>query len=327
MANMHLVTGYAGKEHVTAADHGAFHTALFGSGQFVLNTGNKLAASSPSNNTVRILDGDLLMQGRHVRLNEGSHVDLTIDNGAQGYYRNDLIVARYTRNESTGVEEVNLVVIKGTAAASNPADPEHTSGDLITDHAIQNDMPLYRVVLNGLAVEKLVPVFTALEVNIPALLEAVTGKAAAKHEHGVGDITSGILPVARGGTGVTTISELGAALGNTRIATGSYKGTNTYGENNPNILTFDFEVKYLRIGVRQCYGTFEPTVYGESLSYYTNEFFLDALVPNVYTPYGVSGWTKIKKSANGKTITWYMTQDAFRQLNDGASTYHYIAIG
>lgn len=160
MSNLHLVTGYAGAAHITAADHGSFNSAIFGAGQYVLNRGNKFAASIVSNNKITVLDGDLLIQGRHVRLNEGSYVDLTIDNGAQGMLRHDLIVARYTKNSATGVEECNLVVIKGTAAASNPADPAYTAGDIINDHVTIADMPLYRVILNGLNVQPLVQLFT-----------------------------------------------------------------------------------------------------------------------------------------------------------------------
>jgi hypothetical protein len=159
MANMHLVTGYAGTEHITAADQGSFNASLFGSGQYVLDRGNKFAASIVTNNQITVLDGDILMQGRHIRVNEGSYVDLTIENGAQGMLRNDLVVVRYTKNSESGKEEANLVVIKGTAVASNPSDPAYTSGDIINSHVLLNDMPLYRVVLNGLTIQKLVPLF------------------------------------------------------------------------------------------------------------------------------------------------------------------------
>lgn len=165
MSNVHLVTGYAGQAHVTAADDGSFNTAIFGVGQYVLNVGNKLAASVVTNNKITVSDGDILMQGRHIRLNEGSTVDLTIDNGAQGKLRNDLIVARYTKDAVSGVEEVNLVVIKGTAVDSDPADPEYTSGDIINDHALSNDMPLYRVPLNGLTVGTLTPLFSVADLG------------------------------------------------------------------------------------------------------------------------------------------------------------------
>lgn len=160
MGNVHLVTGYAGKQHVTAADQGSFNAALVGAGEYVLKRGNMFAASVVTNNKITIQDGDLVMQGRHVRLNEGSTVDLTIENGQQGYKRHDLIVARYTKNAETDVEDVNLVVIKGTAAASTAADPEYTAGDIINDHVLLNDMPLYRVVLDGLNVQPLEQLFT-----------------------------------------------------------------------------------------------------------------------------------------------------------------------
>lgn len=152
MANMHLVTGYAGQEHVTAADHGAFNAALIGTGQFVLAKGSVFEAQVITNNQIRILDGELMMQGRFVRLDPGTYIDLTIDNGAQGMKRNDLIVARYTKNTSTAVEAVDLVVIKGTAAASNPVDPSYTEGDVAGGTATLNDFPLWRIPIDGLNV-------------------------------------------------------------------------------------------------------------------------------------------------------------------------------
>ena len=188
MGNMHLVTGYAGQEHITAADQGAFHTALFGSGQFVLGKGNRLAANVISNNLVRVLDGDLIMQGRYARLNEDTFADLAIENGEQGKKRHDLVVARYTRNTATGVEDVNLVVIKGTAVASNPADPKYTDGDLLNAHDAVNDMPLYRLVIDGLNVAEPVQLFTLMESTLPSVRDEIQ-------------------PVEKGGTGGITAEE------------------------------------------------------------------------------------------------------------------------
>ena len=159
MGNLHLVTGYQGTEHVTAADHGSLYAAIFGSGSYVLDRGNKLAATVVTNNQIRIADGDIILQGRHIRLNEGATVDLTIENGAQGYYRNDLICVRYTRNSGTGVEEASLVVIKGTAMTASPTDPAYNNGDLLTDNAETVDFPLYRVPLSGITVQPLVALF------------------------------------------------------------------------------------------------------------------------------------------------------------------------
>lgn len=167
MGNIHLVTGYAGQEHVTAADQGAFNAAFFGGEQFIFAKGNQFSASIVTNNQVRVLDGDIYMQGRYIRLNKDSYVDLAIENGEQAVFRNDLIVVRYTKDAGTGVEDANLVVIKGTAAANDPVDPAHTAGDLIENNDILNDIPLYRVVLNGINIQELVPLFTVKDTTVP----------------------------------------------------------------------------------------------------------------------------------------------------------------
>ena len=159
MGNMHLVTGFAGQEHITAIDQGAFNAALIGTGQFVLDKGKALEAQIISNNQIRILDGELMMHGRFVRLNPDTYVDLTIENGVQGKKRNDLIVARYTKQPVTGIESVDLVVIKGTSVDSNPVDPSHTEGDITNGAATQHDFPLWRIPLDGLNVGSPVALF------------------------------------------------------------------------------------------------------------------------------------------------------------------------
>ena len=247
MGNLHLVTGYAGKAHITADDQGSLNAAVFGEGQFVLNRGNKLSASIVTNNQIKVLDGDILMQGRHIRLNSGSFVELAIENGAQGYNRHDLIVARYTKSSSTGVEDCNLIVIKGTATTGAASDPEYTSGDIIGGNALQNDMPLYRVPINGLNVQELVPLFTVIDnrlvdilahtheiSEIPNLLATLNAKVptnrtvaglalsnnitvsqlltALAHSHAGADLSSAV-PVSKGGTGATTAASARSNLG------------------------------------------------------------------------------------------------------------------
>lgn len=154
MATMHLVTGYKGEAHVSAADMGSLYAAVFGPDTYVLDRGSKLAASVITNNTVRVSDGDLVMQGRHIRLENAA--DLTVENGAQGYYRHDLIVVRYAKDTSSGQESAELAVLKGTAALTTPEDPSHTAGDILSG-AAKAEVPLYRIVLNGLNIEELAP--------------------------------------------------------------------------------------------------------------------------------------------------------------------------
>ena len=197
MANLHLVTGHAGSGHITATDQGAFNAALMGKGQIVLGAGNALQAQVISNNLIRVLDGELMMQGRFVRLEPGTYVDLAIDNGTQGTKRNDLIVARYSKNAATGVEECNLVVIKGESAASNPVDPECTEGDITNSEALLNDFPLWRIPIDGINVGNPVALFSTFSDSMLTILDGLRG-----HKHGAGDITSGTLSVSRGGTGI-----------------------------------------------------------------------------------------------------------------------------
>ena len=172
MSNLHLVTGYAGVEHVTSNDHGSLNAAMFGNGEFVLERGNQFAASIQSNNKVRVLDGDLLMQGRHIRLKESTYVDLNFDNGTQGYKRLDLIVVRYSKSSTTDVEEANLVVIKGTPSETSYNAPDKITGDILTDGAFENDTVLYRVKFDGLNVQPLEKVFET--VSSPETLQKET---------------------------------------------------------------------------------------------------------------------------------------------------------
>ena len=81
---MELVTGCMGEAHISAEDDAAFYRAIFGEGDWVLETGQKLAYEIVSNNQIDIKDGDILMQGRHGRLEKNKVDSCTITNGAQG---------------------------------------------------------------------------------------------------------------------------------------------------------------------------------------------------------------------------------------------------
>lgn len=235
MGNMHIVTGFRGENHVTAADVGSFNAAIFGSGQYVLNRGSKFATTILTNNSIRVADGDLLIQGRHVRLNEGSYVDLTIENGAQGFLRNDLIVARYTKDSNSGVEDVNLVVIKGTPAASNPVDPEYTSGDIINDHVYLADMPLYRVPLDSLNVQTLVPLFEMASLQEP---HASTHAKGGSDEIKLTDIgaaaasvaVTAILPISGWTNNTQTVAVPGVKANSNVIVSAAPESFTAYGE-------------------------------------------------------------------------------------------------
>lgn len=155
-----IITGHTGTQHVTAEAAGALHAGVIGSGKYVLAGGNQFAAEIVSNNLIKIKSGELVNQGRHMRIPENSYEEVTIQNGAQSVKRNDLIVMRYKKDSSTLIESAELVVIKGTAG-STAADPSYVSGNIFAG-ATQDDFPLYRVSLNGLNIESVTTLFSTV---------------------------------------------------------------------------------------------------------------------------------------------------------------------
>jgi hypothetical protein len=150
----HLVTGYAGKEHIRSADQGSFNAAFFGDGEFVMSSGSRFAGAIINNNTVRISDGDMLMQGRHIRIEPNTYEDLTISTGTAGTNRIDLIVMTYEKNAASGIESAKLEVVQGTATSGTPSAPELVSGDILNGD-LKNQMPLYAVYVSGVALTKI----------------------------------------------------------------------------------------------------------------------------------------------------------------------------
>ena len=157
----HLVTGYKGSEHIKSADQGSFNAAFFGSGQFVMEMGNQFEGSIVNNNTVRILDGDILMYGRHIRIDPGTFEDLTIETGNAGKNRIDLVCMTYEKNTSDGTEKAYLEVLKGSETEGTPSAPEYTDGNIIIG-AIKNQMPLYKLTINGVVLQDITPLFKTI---------------------------------------------------------------------------------------------------------------------------------------------------------------------
>jgi hypothetical protein len=146
---MKIVTGYTGTPHITANDDQARNQGIFGAGNYVLNTGNKLNAVLTNATTVTLVDGDGVMQGVHFRIEPGMTEAVSISSGTPGYNRIDLICARYIKDAGTGIESVNLVVIEGTPSTSTPSEPPHTTGNILAGDTLA-EFPIWKVTLTGL---------------------------------------------------------------------------------------------------------------------------------------------------------------------------------
>lgn len=158
---MEIITGYAGKPHVTAEQDRDVNEGIFDTGSFVLKTGSQLAAELVSNNEIKVRDGVLVIQGCTAVIKKNTYDPVTIANGSQGMKRIDLIVARYNKNEETKIEEVMLKVIQGTPNASTAAVPTYKTGDIQSGDLVA-DMPLYKVTLDGLNVTSVDKMFTVI---------------------------------------------------------------------------------------------------------------------------------------------------------------------
>ena len=152
-----LITGYAGKSHITSAGDGAVNAAVLGNGRYVLDIAEKFAYELISNNQIRIKSGYAVNQGRKIELAVNDYEELTIDNGLQGVKRCDLIAITYEKNLETGIETAVMNVIKGTSG-DDYLDPEHTVGNILNADA-KDDFLLYRVKINGLSIESVEKLF------------------------------------------------------------------------------------------------------------------------------------------------------------------------
>ncbi len=176
---MKIVTGRTGAAHVTSADDGARNAGIIGTGKYIFDIGNKFAYEIISNNLIRVKDGYGINQGRQFGIEHADYEECEIDNGLQGVKRTDLIVAKYKRDSLTGLESVTIAVIKGTSG-DNYTDPEYVEGNILNGDD-EDDFLLYRVKINGLAIEKVETMFnTLLDVkSIYDKLVAVNNLAAA----------------------------------------------------------------------------------------------------------------------------------------------------
>ena len=148
---MNIITGYRDEPHVTSQQVRDANIAIYGNGVYILNVGDKLAATVISANEIEISDGLVVAEGCMAEVARGTTESITVDNGEQGMMRKDLIVLRYTKNSGTNVEDMEIDLIKGTPASANPATPAYTSGS-IADGDTLVEFPLFVVNLNGITV-------------------------------------------------------------------------------------------------------------------------------------------------------------------------------
>lgn len=175
---MKIVSGKTGTPHVTSEQFRQTIEGTVGQGSYILTSGENLEPELASNNMLKIRGGMMSHHGNISCVDLNTYDEVTLTNGSQGVKRIDLIVNRYTRNDETGLEKNEWVVIIGTPDASNPKVPQHTIGNLQNGDLI-DDCPVFEVHYDGInvtEVKKLLPVMSNLELLNGKLIERETVK-------------------------------------------------------------------------------------------------------------------------------------------------------
>lgn len=152
---MKIMTGKTGTPHVTSQQFRQLVEGTVGQDSYILTSGENLEPELQTNNLLKIRSGMMSHHGNLSVVDLGTYDEVTIQNGTQGMQRVDLVVNRYTRNEETGIENNEWIVIQGTPAASDPVAPAYTEGNL-QEGDLVDDCPVFEVHLNGINVTEVV---------------------------------------------------------------------------------------------------------------------------------------------------------------------------
>ena len=162
---MKIVSGKTGTPHVTSEQFRQIIEGTVGQGSYILTSGENLEPELASNNMLKIRGGMMSHHGNVSCVELNTYDEVTLTNGSQGVKRIDLVVNRYTRNDETGLEKNEWVVIIGTPDATNPKVPEYIAGNL-QNGDLTDDCPVFEVHYDGInvtEVKKLLPVMSNVD--------------------------------------------------------------------------------------------------------------------------------------------------------------------
>ena len=145
-----IVTGYTGAPHVTPQQDRYINQGSFGTGTYVLPTGNQFAVTITSAMQITVRDGAVSLQGCVGCLEPGSAYQATLDDGTSGMKRIDYLCARYKR-AGGGVESMSFSIKKGTPVAGTPTPPSYTTGSIEAGDT-DVEYPLWRIDIDGLSI-------------------------------------------------------------------------------------------------------------------------------------------------------------------------------
>lgn len=227
---MNIITGYRAEPHYTNQQMRDENISVYGDGVYILNIGSQMAATIVSANEISIADGLVVAQGCTAEVARGTSESITVENGEQGMLRKDLIVLRYTKDASTNIEDMQLHIIKGTSASTDPVRPSHTSGS-IADGDTLVEFPLYEVNLSGITIQSVVLLATKKSIadkkSVDDLSAKVgTGTLSTTAKNLIGAVNELLGKIGTGTLSTTTKNLVGAVNELlTKLGTGTFSTT------------------------------------------------------------------------------------------------------
>lgn len=199
--SLEIITGKTGEPHIDSEDIGAYNAYTIGKDSYLLN---ELDMTITNVNTLHVGTGEVLFQGRHVRI-KGNGEDVAIANGTTGYKRNDILCLKYQKfPQNSDIESISLELVKGTPTTGTSVDPAITTGSILNGDTVVY-LKLARIVVNGLTpeapVKLLGTVKTLAETNTSL---AATAQTVAQIGASVDSKTAWMLYEAKGGLTGTT---------------------------------------------------------------------------------------------------------------------------
>lgn len=158
---MELITGAAGKPHITPLQDSMWHRGIVGMENCVFNYFTNFEATEVSATQVRIGAGIGQLQGRYFCIEPNKSDNVTISNGTSGYRRTDTICVKITVNESEKTEAASWEVVKGTPEVVGPewpAAPAIPQGELDSGSTAAY-MAMYNVLIDGTSIYEIRPAY------------------------------------------------------------------------------------------------------------------------------------------------------------------------
>lgn len=237
-----LING-AGYGPVTAQQDADLYGGLLGYPLTVLPIGQRMAATIVDANTVRIGDGEAVVQGRRIHNDPGAYDDFTIPSGSQGVTKYYIIGYEFYLETTSGdiatYEKIRPFVQEGSSAPTEA---------VIRDGATSAYFSFYRVTQDGISISEVSPLYTSAQ-NQVGLLETIAAlrSTITTLQTQVNNLQK--VSVFDRGTAIPSGANLNAATyrnpGKYYSSSAAITGTIT---NKPSVLTVGFTMETTRTG-------------------------------------------------------------------------------